>query len=139
MPDTRRSTASPIVIQIAYIVARIEAIDALYPLIEYLPISLPANVPTSLNLPTNLLPVSDDMGKRLHPTKVLAIRSMLLKIDDMYAISEALNVTYSAVSYHKRKMDRIELASGMNMSIPTGRMQRIGPEFVDLYTTSFII
>jgi hypothetical protein len=58
------------------------------------------------------------MGKRLHPTKVLAIWSMLLETDDMYAISEALNVTYSAVSYHKRKMDHIELTSGMNISIP---------------------
>jgi hypothetical protein len=70
------------------------------------------------------------MGKRLHPTKVLVIRSMLLETDDMYAISEALSVTYNAVAYHKRKMERIELNSGIDLGLPAGRIQTIGPEFV---------
>ena len=72
------------------------------------------------------------MGKRLHPTKVLAIRSMLLETDDMYAISEALDVTYNAIAYHKRKMDRVELNGGIDMKLPVGRMGIIDPEFVDV-------
>jgi hypothetical protein len=44
------------------------------------------------------------MGKRFHPTMVLAIRSMLLETDDMDAISEALDVTYATVAYHRRKV-----------------------------------
>ena len=44
------------------------------------------------------------MGKRLRLAKVLAIQLMLLETSDMYAISEALDVTYATVAYHKRKM-----------------------------------
>jgi hypothetical protein len=80
----------------------------------------------------NLLTSSSIMGKRLHPTKVLAIRSMLLETDDMYAISEALSVTYSAVAYHKRKMERIELNSGIDLRLPAGRIQTISLEFVEV-------
>jgi hypothetical protein len=72
------------------------------------------------------------MGKRLHPTKVLAIRSMLLETDDMYAISKALDVTYDTVAYHKRKMDRIELNGSIDIRLPTGYIRIIGLEFVDV-------
>ena len=72
------------------------------------------------------------MGKRLHPTKVLAIRLMLLETGDMYTISEALNVTYNAVAYHKRKMSCVELNGGIDMRLPVGRARIIGPEFVDV-------
>jgi hypothetical protein len=74
------------------------------------------------------------MGKRLHPTKVLAIRSMLLETNDMYAISEALDVTYDSVAYHKRKMDRVELNGGVELRLPVGRKHIIGPEFVEVCT-----
>jgi hypothetical protein len=70
------------------------------------------------------------MGKRLHPTKVLAIRSMLLETDDMYAISKALDVTYNAVAYHKRKMDCVELNGGLELRRPIGRKHAIGLEFI---------
>ena len=72
------------------------------------------------------------MGKRLHPTRVLAIRSMLLETDDMYAISEALDVSYSSVAYHKRKMEREELNDGVDISVPTGRPQSIGLGVIDV-------
>jgi hypothetical protein len=62
------------------------------------------------------------MGKRLHSTKVLAIRSMLLETDDMYAIAEALNVRYHVVAYHKRKLDRVELNEGIDFKLRVGRM-----------------
>jgi hypothetical protein len=57
---------------------------------------------------------------------------MLLETDDMYAISEALNVTYAAVAYHKRKMDRIELNGGVEFTLPVGRKHTISPEFIEV-------
>ena len=57
---------------------------------------------------------------------------MLLETDDMYAISEALDVTYNTVAYHKRKMDRVELNGGIDIRLPAGRIRVIGPEFVDV-------
>ena len=72
------------------------------------------------------------MGKRLHPTKVLVIRSMLLETNNMYAISKALKVTYNTVAYHKRKMDCVELNGGLELKLPVGRKHTIGPEFVEV-------
>jgi hypothetical protein len=140
LPGTLGSTPSPIAVQIACTVARIDAPNALYLLIElhaYLPTCEPAS-----NLPANLLanPPANTMGKRLHPTKVLEIRSMLLETNDMYAISEALKVSYAAVAYHKRKMDQKELNGGVEFKLPVGRRHAIGPGFIEvcIYKLKFI-
>lgn len=66
------------------------------------------------------------MGKRLHPTKVLAIRSMLLETKDLDAISKDLDVSYNAVAYHKRRMEQIELNGGLDLTLRPGRTQLIG-------------
>jgi hypothetical protein len=127
--NTHRSTPSPIPIQTLCTVAIIEAIDALYQLIES-----PTNFPAceSACEPKPAYHPHTHNGKRLHPTKVLAIRSMLLETNDMYAISEALDVTYNTVAYHKRKMDRMELNGGLELRLPVGRRRIIGPEFVEV-------
>jgi hypothetical protein len=72
------------------------------------------------------------MCKRLHPTKVLAIQSMLLETNDMYAISKALDVSYNAVAYYMRKMDRVELNGGIELTQPISCIRIIGLEFVDV-------
>jgi hypothetical protein len=76
------------------------------------------------------------MGKRLHPTKVLAIRSMLLETDDLYAISEALDVTYATVSYHRRKMAQVQLNGGIDLTLPVGRRRTIGLEIEEVTACS---
>ena len=68
------------------------------------------------------------MGKRLHPTKVLAIQSMLLETDDMYAISEALDVTYATVAYHRRKVAQVQLNGGIDLTMPVSQRPTIGLE-----------
>jgi len=58
---------------------------------------------------------------------------MLLETDDMYTISEASDVSYNAVAYYKRKMDRVELNGSIKLTRPVGRIRIISPEFVDVY------
>ena len=72
------------------------------------------------------------MGKRLHPTKVLAIRSMLLETNDMYAISEELDVLYQSVTYYKQKIEQEELNNSVKLNIPTDRLQSIGVGVIEV-------
>jgi hypothetical protein len=57
---------------------------------------------------------------------------MLLETDDMYAISEDLDVSYQAVAYHKRKMEQDELNDGVDLAVPRGPRHIIGMRIIDV-------
>ena len=115
------SIASPILVQTPCIMAWIEAINTLKLLIYFSSTCQPANQPAS---PKN--------GSKALPAKVLCIESMLLETDDLYRISDALDVSYDSMAYHKRRLAL--LPTSVTYKVACGLKRAFGANIEDVST-----
>ena len=72
------------------------------------------------------------MGRKLSPAKVLCIESMLLETDDLYRISDALDVLYDSMAYHKRRLAL--LPTSVTYKVACGPKRAFGADIEDVST-----